>query len=115
MEIREISEAEFNSLSGSRGKWDTAGILNFAKELSEKYPNKVISMPLETVEDDEGFYNKFYKGVGRIKYINYYCRKRLMEAFETLGVEADVKTAKNSLLVQLRNSAGEEEQEEPEE
>ena len=107
MEINEISKAEFNACGGSRGKWDSEGINAFAIEMSEKYKNKVIGMPLESVSKDgkkiEGFWNKYYNGTRKIKYIGYYCRKRLVEAFETLNISADVRTAKNQLLIQFRS------------
>ena len=105
VEVKELSEAEFNSAGGSRGVWDNVGILEFAKELAEKYPNKVIGMPLESVSKDgkkiEGFYSKFYKGPRKIKYIGYYCKKRLTEAFEQLGIPAFVRQSRSQILIQF--------------
>ena len=119
IEVNELTTAEFGSAGGSRGTWNDTGILEFAKELSKDYPNKVIGLALESVEKDgrtiEGFYNKFYNGANKIKYIGYYCRKRLSDAFNTLGITADVKQTKNQLLVQLRGQAEETETEEKEE
>ena len=105
IDVHEVSETELKNVS-SRGIWDKTGIVDFAKELSVSYPNKVIGMPLESTGTDsksEGFYNKFYKGAKRIKYINYYCRKYLIEAFKELNVPVDVRTNKNTLLVSLNN------------
>lgn len=106
--VTELSEAEFQTVGGSRGRWDSPGILDFAKELSQEYPNKVVGMPLESISRDgkkiDGFYSQFYKGPRKIKYIGYYCRKRLIEAFETLKIEADVRISKNQLLIQFRSS-----------
>jgi hypothetical protein len=101
-----LSKAEFSATAGGRGKWDNQGIVSFAKDIASKYSNKVVGLPLETFNDRagkpiEGFYNRYYLGSGRIKYINYYCRKRLIEAFETLGIKAAVRTAKNQILIQL--------------
>lgn len=107
IQVNEISESELRSVSGTRGIWDREGIKGFAKELSETYPNKVIGMPLETVGKSEGFYNKFYKGTNRIKYISYYCRKYLLEAFQVLDIPADVRTNKNTILVQLKSNGSE--------
>jgi hypothetical protein len=117
LEISEMDESDLKATSGRSGVWDHSGILAFAKELGEKYPGKVIGMPLESLGTgkSEGFFNKFYKGAKKIKYISYYCRKHLLEAFTSIGIAADVRTNKNTLLVQLGAKVEESEELEQEE
>lgn len=103
--VSEVPKESFGAMTG-KGSWDRTGISAFASELATKYKGKCVSMPLETVTSKEGkeikgFYNQYYKGLNRIKYINYYCRKNLMEAFEVLGLKALVKTNKTNILIQL--------------
>jgi bacteriocin-like protein len=105
IEVKELSESELRTVTGGRGVWDKEGIRGFAKELIENYPGKVIGMPLESMGKSEGFYNKFYKGTHKIKYISYYCRKYLLEAFQALEIAADVRTNKNTILVQLKSQS----------
>ena len=110
LEIQEISNESFGSIGG-RGRWNTEGILNMAKRLSEKHAGKTIAMPLMNTKVDgtqvDGFYEQFYNGTGRIKYIGYYCKSRLTEAFKMLNIEASVKAAesKNRLLIQFMQSS----------
>jgi len=114
MDVKEMSEADLK-VTSSRGVWDKEGILDFAKELNESYPGKVLGMPLETIGNNEGFFNKFYRGTKKIKYIAYYCKKHLTEAFRSLEINADVRTTKNTLLVSLRSQAQPVEEEDTEE
>jgi hypothetical protein len=99
--ITEMTEESIKSV-GSRGTWDLIGINSFVAELSQKYSGKVIGMPLLSTDDSEGFYNKFYKGNKQIKYVNFYCRKHLLDAFKHANVNADVRTARNVLLINLK-------------
>ena len=106
IQVSEVPKESFGAMSGGKGVWDKTGMLEFAKELSVKYKGKVVSMPLESVtgkdgKEVKGFFNQYYKGLNRIKYINYYCRKNLIEAFELIGFKALVKTNKTNILIQL--------------
>ena len=109
IEVKELTSGEFNTNGGSRGKWDQTGITDYAKELSKKYSNKVIGLPLEN------FYQEYYHGTHRIKYIGYYCRKRLIDAFEALNIKADVRQTKNQILISLKSEEVEADTDESEE
>lgn len=90
----DITETEFNE--GTRGKWNEEEIIETAKNISEN--GNTVKIPIED----------FYKshrtdnGNKEIKYMSYYCRKKLTEAFEKLKIDAEVKTSNGFIKVSIK-------------
>lgn len=101
MEIQEITKEEVGKIV-IRSKWKQKEMLTFARDLHEQYNGKIVKISM----DD--FYNDFYSGENRIKYINYYCKKHLQECFKDLDINTIVSTTKDRasllpvLIVQFR-------------
>jgi len=96
IEIKEITKEEFQQSLRNRNSWKKEEMIEFAKELPEKYGNKIIQIKIEQ------FYKMFYNGDNNIKYKNYYCKKYLQKCFEILQTNSIVTTSKDKLLIQLR-------------
>jgi len=89
LDFKEITQEEFNIGGGRSGShWNSEAIQQFATHLGKECAGKKIEISI----------GKFYtsmredKGEEVVKYASYYSRKVLLEAFETLGIKAKVKT-----------------------
>ena len=80
---------------GNRGKWNQTAIIDWLKD--QHKPQTAIKVGLMD------FYKMFYGGVKVIKYVGYYSRKHLLDAFFELHLKGLVEVQKNELKLRFEN------------